>query len=333
MRNIIVISSFDPISNKNINDILNFNDKNTKFVLFPIYSKNSSIDDRIYMINLALKKYEINYDVNLFLSYKYKEKIDLSKLILLCSLKQPSSEVYVLVNETEPVLLSEEKIIKYKITFDLNNINFDDSYNIRTLKNLDTDDDVIDYIISKNIYFMEIINRYISGHRLIHSISVAKTAYKIAKSNSLSNPDNYFIAGLLHDIGKNIDKDESLNYMEKYFRKYVYMPEYAYHQFVGAFLAKQLFPCVSNDILGAIMMHCTGIDNMNAIQKVIYSSDKIEPTRGYDSEPLINACMKDYNAGFVKVLNENIKFLCKNSGETSNNDLTNRCLMYYLRKK
>ena len=67
MRNIIYISSFDPINNLNINDIKEFNDSNTKFFLVLPYSKFSCLKDREAMIKLALKDLNINYEINSFM--------------------------------------------------------------------------------------------------------------------------------------------------------------------------------------------------------------------------------------------------------------------------
>lgn len=329
MRNIIIISSFDPITNKMVEDILKFNDNETKFILIPTYSKYASIDDRAYMINIALKELNINYELNLILSKKYKETIDLSKLLNAIPFNE-KDDIFVLFCDEKTVIVDKNKIKTYKIKLDLNNLNYDKSREVRVLKNIDINEKTLDFIIRKNLYFMQIITRYISGHRLEHSISVAKLSYKIALANDLPKPDDYFIAGLLHDLGKKISDEESLNYMEKYYRYYVNLPTYAYHQFIGAFLSKILFPNTSGDVYKAILFHCTGNANMSDIQKVIYAADKIEPTRGYDSKSLIDACLKDFNQGFIEVLKENMKFLKENSGDPSRNSLTKRCLECYI---
>ncbi len=329
MRNIIYISSFDPINDTNINDLKEFNDSNTKYFLVLPYSKFSNLNDRQLMIKLALKDLKINYEIDSTLNDRYTFSIDLIKLFN----KYESSGInnlYLLIHDEKPILLDKENIVKFKMKFNLKDNYINLSNDIRELKSLKTSDEVIDYIIRNNLYFMKIIEQYIDGHRLNHSISVAKTAYKIAKSNNLCDADEYFIAGLLHDIGKHINEKDSLNYIEKYYRNYVDMPYWSYHQFVGAFLAKQLFPSISDNVYNAIITHCTGNKDMSPIQKVIYASDKIEPTRGYDSKSMIIHCEENYDEGFKEVLSENIKFLNENSGNPSNNKLTNDCLKYYL---
>ena len=71
---------------------------------------------------------------------------------------------------------------------------------------------------------------------------------------------------------------------------------------------------------------------MTSLGKVIYSSDKIEPTRGYDSSDMIKACLEDYQKGFEYVLKENIKFL-KEAIKSYDNVITRKCINYYLKER
>ena len=86
------------------------------------------------------------------------------------------------------------------------------------------------------------------------------------------------------------------------------------------------------DVLEAIRYHATGKENMSTLAKIIYSADKIDPLRGYDSSSLINECYKDINKGFLRVLKENIEFF-KEKNIDYENYYTSRCLNYYLNQK
>ena len=68
---------------------------------------------------------------------------------------------------------------------------------------------------------------------------------------------------------------------------------------------------------------------MSPLDKLIFISDKIEPTRGFDSSDLISAMMNDAEKGFVVVLQANKKFLSTKEKST-NNPLTSKCFNYYL---
>lgn len=201
------------------------------------------------------------------------------------------------------------------------------STDIRELKHIKMNAGVIDYILDNNLYFMKKITPYLDPNRLKHSISVAELAYEIALANNIKDPDRALIAGLLHDIGKNIE--DKLSIMQKSFPKYVDMPEFSYHQFVSKVIASKDFGIKDKSILDAICFHATGRDDMDAIAKIVYAADKIDPTRGYDSKSMINAMMKDYEKGFIKVLKENKKYLTK-SKKSIDNRLTSKCFKFYL---
>ena len=95
----------------------------------------------------------------------------------------------------------------------------------------------------------------------------------------------------------------------------------------------QYFNIHNEDLLDAIKFHCTGKPNMNSIGKIVYSADKADPLRGYDSSKMINLLKSDYNEGFVYTLNENRIFLLNKlyKGESTNNRLSEECFAYYLK--
>jgi nicotinate-nucleotide adenylyltransferase len=203
------------------------------------------------------------------------------------------------------------------------------SSDVRELKSIDVPLSVLDYIEKNDLYFMKKIETYISGHRLAHSLSVAHLAYAIAQRNKLIAPDHAYIAGLLHDLGKHLSEDESRKIITEHFPEYKDYPSWCLHQFTGAYLAKTEFGIQSEDILDAIQYHCTGKAHMPPLTKIIYSSDKIDPSRGYDSSKMIDACLKNYYVGFLKVLKENEKFLEK-QGELESTPLSDSCRDLYL---
>lgn len=208
------------------------------------------------------------------------------------------------------------------------------SSDIRELKSLDLPLKVLEYIENNNLYFMKKVSSYISGHRLAHSLSVAHLAYAIAQKNQLPHPEHAYIAGLLHDLGKHLEPEETAKIMAEAYPEYQDYPAYCLHQFTGCYLAQKEFGVTDEDILDAIEFHCTGKAHMPPLSKIIYASDKIDPTRGYDSSKMIDRCLKNYYVGFLNVLKENEKFLAKN-GEGEENPLSESCRNLYLgeRKK
>lgn len=200
------------------------------------------------------------------------------------------------------------------------------STNIRGFNALELDKRVIDYIVSNNLYFVSKIRDLLSEKRFNHSVSVASLAYDIAKSNGFKNPEDAYIAGLLHDIGKEINQKPI---MVEHYKEFVDMPRFSFHQFASEYIAKTEFGITDEDILFAIKFHATGNEKMPQLAKIIYAADKIEPTRGFDSKELINEMMKDVDKGFKIVLQANKEFLEEHRGDI-NNRLTLKCFNYYL---
>lgn len=199
---------------------------------------------------------------------------------------------------------------------------------IRGLFNLDTKDEVIDYIVDHNLYFMHKIANYLSGTRVKHSVEVAKLAREIAISNGLDKK-KAFLSGLLHDIAKEMPDDNREFIMGTNYPQYNHMYKWLHHQFVGEFIARNSFNVSQEDVLDAIACHATGKANMSWLARVLYSADKIEPTRSYDSSHMIEACLANYEKGFVQVLKENKHFLDSKNMDISN-ELTQACFDFYL---
>lgn len=205
---------------------------------------------------------------------------------------------------------------------------------IRSLSSLYLDERVLNYILEHELYFVNKVKSLYTPERYLHALSVARTAIEIARSNNLlfdSLLSYFFLAGYLHDIGKNVPKEKQRQMMARYFPEYMAMPEFSYHQFIGVEIAQDEFGIDDVFILDAIKYHATGRANMTNLEKIIYAADKIEPTRGYDSSKLIEAMKKDYETGFIEVLKHNKEYLL-GKGKNISNPLTDECLEYYLGK-
>ncbi len=200
---------------------------------------------------------------------------------------------------------------------------------VRSLQSIDVPLVVRDYIESNTLYYVKKLSGMMSPHRLLHSMSVANLAYLIAQHNMVENYPAAYVAGILHDCGKDIDKDTSDKIMKERFSEYLELPQWCHHQFVGAFLAETLFGIKDPMVLEAIKFHSTGKAHMSPLGKIIYAVDKIEPTRGFDSKKLIQACYKHYYVGFMNVLEANQEFLTS-KGYVLDNPLTEACFNQYL---
>lgn len=316
--------------------------------------KSSPIKDKINMIKLAIKD-EKRFHIDLFEVNSGKEQNYSIDTVKYFANKFPSDKLFYLigtdqVNEfhrwkdaeelstlaqivyfSRPQMkVKNENVEKYHIQkLDSDKLVDVSSTEIRELKSLKLTDEVLDYIAKHNLYYMERLHSYLKDKRLSHSVSVAALAYKLARLHNLKNPDRAYIAGLLHDIGK---ETESREIMEKEFPEYLDIGTFSYHQFIGSLIAERDFHIEDKEIIEAIKFHATGNANMSDLGKIIYAADKIEPTREYDSSDLIKAMMENsLNKGFKIVLQANKEFLIS-KGKSYDNRLTSNCFNFYLDK-
>lgn len=184
--------------------------------------------DRLAMLRLALKhcpsgsrisEFEIqrNCDINYTIDTvrHYKSIYPKDKLYLIIgadqvnqfgnwkSAEEIAKSVQIVFISRSDVELNKDVIATYNM-LDLHYYESGDvsSTKIRNLESIDTPFEVIHYIEEHRLYFIEKLAKMLDEHRLNHSIEVANLALDIAKANHLNNPEKYYIAALLHDLGK-----------------------------------------------------------------------------------------------------------------------------------
>lgn len=360
MKNIVILGgSFDPIHKGHI-DILNEAIKIGGFdegwllpARNPRWKKDClSIKKRLKLLSLVCKneykfkvcKEEIyskstnyTYDTMLKLTQKYPD-FNFSFLIGSDQLNQLHKwyKIDELINLVDFIVINRpnyelniENITKYNCKlFNYCGPNISSTEFKKTL-NLDLLPSYLhNEIIKEGDYYKRKLRTLIDYKRYCHSLEVAKLAKKIALSNKYDE-NKAFLAGLLHDCSKCISKSVELEIMNSEFKNYINESHFIYHQFTGSYFAKNEFNILDEEILEAIKWHTTGCVNMTTLSKIIYSADKIEPTRGYDSSHMINSCINDINSGFELVLKENYEFLLKKGFVVQNSELTKNCLKYY----
>lgn len=364
MKNIVLFGgAFDPIHNGHINMALQASKHLDADVFFipariSVWKKDSApVEDKIVMIEAALEelkltsrlhvsrieadsKEEVNYTIDTVKNFK-KDHED-SKLFLLIGTDQVNSfhewkDADLLANLTTIVFfnrpgleLSRDNIKKYEMVEIPGELSDASSTDIRELKSLDTPDSVINYIIDHNLYFIIKIKSYMNDKRFIHSVSTARLSYEIAKANHLDDAKKALIAALLHDIGKDMPLNEQKKIMVEHFSEYLEYPPVIWHQFIGAYLAEKDFKIKDQVILDAIKYHTTANSNMSEVGIIVHCADKIEPTRNFDSENLINALKSSLINGFIDVLRSNIEYY-ERKGIDYRNDLQMACLKQYLK--
>ncbi|MBQ9458184.1 MAG: bis(5'-nucleosyl)-tetraphosphatase (symmetrical) YqeK [Bacilli bacterium] len=228
-------------------------------------------------------------------------------------------------DQVDDALLAESKAVR----FPYGRIGSAYEDDLRNLRLMELPSYIRETIENKGLYFISVLGKHMSTKRLLHSISVANLAYYIALGSKVEMAEKAYVAGLIHDIAKHLAPDQAKLQLEKHMPEALAFPAWTYHQFLAPFIAEEVFGINDADITTAIVYHATGKAHMTPLAKIIYSADKIEPTRGFDSSSLISACLKDYYVGFLEVLAANREYLLSN-GYQIDNPLTKNCFEIYL---
>ena len=357
MNRIIFGGGFDPIHLGHINMALVAKDALQGEVIFvpakvAIWKEESiSEEHKLNMLRLAIAKYD-GFSIDTYeldqkeqpRSYQtveyFRKKYPNDKLFFLIGQDQANAfdqwlnpdeiakNTQVVYYKRPKYFVNQENVAKYNMLAIEGPVVDVASSDIRALKSAAVPEEVLNYIEENNLYFVSRVKSYIKETRFNHSLSVAHLAYRLAKKLQLDYQKAY-IAGILHDIAKGIDKDESLALIKQLYPEYLDIGAYAYHQFLGEMLAKRDFNVKDEEILAAIKFHTTGRAKMCWLEKLIYAADKIEPSRPFDSSDLISAMEKDLNSGFLTVLKANYEYL-KERHKDIDNRLSDECFKYYM---
>lgn len=148
--------------------------------------------------------------------------------------------------------------------------------------------------------------------RFIHSIGVMNMAIKLAKIHGVDE-NNAKFAGLLHDVAKNMENSELIDYCKE---NNIPLDEVKLsspgmlHAEVGADIAKKKFGA-NNEIVQAILYHTLANDVMEDLDKIIYIADLIEEGRDLPGlDPIREVAYKDLDRALVLALDyciENVK--------------------------
>lgn len=176
---------------------------------------------------------------------------------------------------------------------------------------------VIYYNKYKDVIYVNIneIDTYLkenlSKKRYEHSLLVAKEAKSLAKIYHVDEEKAY-LAGLIHDIAKELSEDEN-NYWIKKGNLADDLKKENYkkirHADIGAIIAKEKYN-LDNDICNAIKYHTIGNKNMDTLAKIIYIADKIGRKEiPKELMPIKDLVKKDLNAAliyFIEKQNKNL---------------------------
>lgn len=150
-------------------------------------------------------------------------------------------------------------------------------------------ENVLSYIMEKGLYTDEytqvrkLLREKLDDYRYIHSLGVADSARDLAKIYGADEEKAYF-AGLLHDVAKNMTKEEQLDLMEKggiILSNCEKNNPALWHAMAGECYLRLYMNITDPEILGSVRYHTTGKAGMTLLEKIIYVADYISAERNY----------------------------------------------------
>lgn len=127
------------------------------------------------------------------------------------------------------------------------------------------------------------IRERLSDFRYVHSLEVAKSAKELANKYGC-DPEKAYIAGLSHDVLKELSKEEFKEFFENENISLTAVEKSApklWHAMAGAEYLKKVYD-LGDDIISAVRYHTTGKENMNKLQKILFVADFISEDRSYN---------------------------------------------------
>lgn len=158
----------------------------------------------------------------------------------------------------------------------------------------------------------EYLKENLKPSRYEHTLGVAEAAKKLAALNDVDEKKAE-IAGLSHDVAKNLSKEEMLKIIKENNIKLSLVEENnmnLWHSIIAPIVAKSKLNIDDEEILESLRWHTTGKEDMSTLEKIIYIADMIEPSRSFEGlEEIRKATFENLDKGVYVGLTYSIKFL------------------------
>lgn len=171
----------------------------------------------------------------------------------------------------------------------------------------------------------EEVSKRVKEKRYIHILGVEEKAAELAEKYG-ADIEKCRIAGILHDIAKEMPIDELRRICEQNFSDEL-SPEdmkinEILHGFAGYIVAKDEIGIKDESILNGIKYHTVGKKGLDLLGRIIYIADAIEKNRDYPGVMEIREKVeKDLDEGIVFEINRKIKYLSERGGSIHKNTL------------
>lgn len=159
-------------------------------------------------------------------------------------------------------------------------------------------------------FYKNIIREKLDDYRYNHSLCVADEAKRLAILYG-ENENDAYLAGLLHDITKNLSDLEHLNIFGEFDIiltdvEKVSVP--VWHGISGSVYVKNILKVDNEQIISAIRYHTTAKSGMTLFEKIIYLADYTSADRKY---PDVDVMRKLVNLNLDDAMLYSLKFTIK----------------------
>jgi len=158
----------------------------------------------------------------------------------------------------------------------------------------------------------EMLQNTLTPRRYKHSLGVADTASQLAMRFGF-DPQRAYTAGLVHDCAKDMSLEQMLNWADSYdvvLDELTLKSPALVHGPVGAQIIRHHFEITDEDIISSVHFHTTGKAHMGLLEKIIYLSDFIEPSRNYEGvEQLRETARRDLDVAVFQALSNTIGYV------------------------
>ena len=288
----------------------------------------TSVEDRVSMIKLAIEPYsnfklctlelereEKSYTIDTLRELKKRYKHEFYWIIGNDQLEQFDrwKDPEKLVKMAQFVCFDRDHMLT-KTSYDIKRLHMEcmpvSSSEIRMGNKLNyLPSKVLDYIYANRLYVKEFVASRVPEHRYRHSLSVANLCEEFARNNGLDVNVAYYI-GLFHDVCKAMPKDRMLCWIKAICPENEKYAPPVWHGFVGAEVVDRIFYIKDWRIKNAIYHHVLGTST-DPYAMAVFCADKLDPLRDYDTSKGIQLCKQDLYKGFLKVKEDNERYLQK----------------------
>lgn len=158
----------------------------------------------------------------------------------------------------------------------------------------------------------------LSARRYTHTVNVARLARSLAAQYG-ADEEKAEIAGLLHDICKELPKPQMLQMLREngiITDNADKKPSGIWHAAAALVYLKQTLGVEDEELLGAVRWHTSGHAGMTKLEKIIYMADMCSAERDYpEVEGLRRLLCEDLNKAFTQALCDSIRWLKEENRE------------------